>query len=306
MHRFCWRGVAAACLAGLCPGAEVFAHGFAGDRFFPATILTDDPFVASEMSLPTITLNPTQSDGSRELDIGSDLSMLITPKWDFTIGSDWQHIRAPGAPTVTGWSGLTTGTQYQLFINAPHEAMALAALNVTWANTGNLGVGAPDYTTLSPTFDFGKGFGDLPNSLSWVRPFALTGNIAVDFPTRTQSMGMQVPNDVFYGFAIEYSIPYLQSEVRYLGLGPPFNRMIPLVEFALTSPFNRGYGGTTTGTVQPGVIWAGQYFQVGAEMIIPTNSLSGHGIGGVVQLHFYLDDLFPHGIGRPIAQWFRQ
>ena len=204
---------------------------------------------------------------------------------------------------LTGFGGLTTGTQYQLFINAPHEAMALAALDVTWGNTGNLAVGAPAFTTLSPTFDFGKGFGDLPDSLPWLKPFALTGNIAVDFPTQTQTNGVQNPNDVFYGFAIEYSIPYLQSDVRDVGLGPPFNRMIPLVEFALTSPFNRGYGGTTTGTVQPGVIWAGQYFQVGAEMIIPTNSLSGHGIGGVVQLHFYLDDLFPKSIGRPISQW---
>ena len=134
---------------------------------------------------------------------------------------------------------------------------------------------------------------------------ALTGNIAVNFPAQTKTMGIQNPNSVFYGFAIEYSIPYLQGEVRDIGLGPPFNRMIPLVEFALTSPFNRGYGGTTTGTVQPGVIWAGPYYQVGAEMIVPTNSLSGHGIGAVVQLHFYLDDLFPHGIGKPISQWFR-
>jgi hypothetical protein len=283
--------------------SSAFAHGFAGDRFFPATILTDDPFVASEISLPTFTLDPTQSDGSREFDIGPDLSMLITPNWDFTIGSQWQHIRSPGLPTVTGWSGLTTGTQYQLFINGPHEAMALAALDVTWANTGNLAVGAPNFTTLSPTFDFGKGFGDLPDSLPWLRPLALTGNLSVDFPTKTQSMGMLNPNVFNYGFAIEYSIPYLQSEVRDIGLGPPFNRMISLVEFALSSPFNRGFGGTTTGTVQPGVIWAGPYFQVGAEMIIPTNSLSGHGIGGVVQLHFYLDDLFPHSIGRPISQW---
>ena len=90
---------------------------------------------------------------------------------------------------------------------------------------------------------------------------------------------MPNPNNFFYGFAIEYSIPYLQSEVKDIGLGPPFNRLIPLVEFALTTPFNRGYRRhQTTGTVQPGVIWAGQYFQVGAETIIPTNSLSGHGI----------------------------
>ena len=30
-----------------------FAHGFAGNRFFPATLATDDPFVADELSLPT-------------------------------------------------------------------------------------------------------------------------------------------------------------------------------------------------------------------------------------------------------------
>ncbi len=30
------------------------AHGFAGQRFFPATIATEDPFVADELSLPTV------------------------------------------------------------------------------------------------------------------------------------------------------------------------------------------------------------------------------------------------------------
>ena len=304
MHRVINRGLAAATVAALLPGVEAGAHGFAGDRFFPATILTDDPFVAGEMSLPTVTLNPTQSDGSRELGVATDLSTLITPKWDFTIGTEWQHLWMPGAPNATGFGGLDTGTQYQLFINGPHEAIALAGLDVNWGNTGRVqALGAPAFTTISPTFDFGKGFGDLPDSLPWLRPFALTGNLSFDFPTETESNGMPNPNNFNYGFAIEYSIPYLQSQVRDLGLGAPFNRLIPLVEFALTTPLNRGQTGKTTGTVQPGVIWAGSYFQVGAEMIIPTNSLSGHGIGGVVQLHFYLDDLFPNSIGRPISQW---
>ncbi len=150
---------------------------------------------------------------------------------------------------------------------------------------------------------FGKGFGDLPNSLPWLRPFALTGNLSFDFPTETETEGSPNPNNFNYGFAIEYSLSYLQSEVKDIGLRPPFNQLIPLVEFALTTPLNRGQTGMTTGTVQPGIIWAGQYFQIGAEAIIPTNSLSGHGIGGVVQLHFYLDDLFPNSVGRPISQW---
>ena len=57
----------------------------------------------------------------------------------------------------------------------------------------------------------------------------MTGNLSLDFPTETETNGIPNPNSVFYGFAIEYSIPYLQSQVRDLGLGAPFNRLIPLV-----------------------------------------------------------------------------
>ncbi len=36
--------------------AAVLAHGIAGDRFFPVTLAIDDPFVADELSLPTIAI----------------------------------------------------------------------------------------------------------------------------------------------------------------------------------------------------------------------------------------------------------
>jgi len=41
--------------------------------------------------------------------------------------------------------------------------------------------------------------------------------------------------------------------------------------------------------------------QIGAEAIIPATRNTGHGFGGVVQLHFYLDDIFPGTISRPIV-----
>jgi len=88
--------------------------------------------------------------------------------------------------------------------------------------------------------------------------------------------------------------------VKDMGLSAPFDRMIPLIEVAVSSPINRGLAGQTTGTVQPGIIWAGQYFQIGAEAIIPINSRTGHGVGAVLQLHFFLDDMFPNSIGRPL------
>ena len=33
--------------------SPAWGHGFVGQRFFPATLAVDDPFVADELSLPT-------------------------------------------------------------------------------------------------------------------------------------------------------------------------------------------------------------------------------------------------------------
>jgi hypothetical protein len=296
--------IATAAMAALLPGAEAMAHGFAGDRFFPATILTDDPFVADEASLPTLTRLPTAADGTQEVDVQVDFAKRILPDLGVTFSRRWRYVQSPGVPAVTGFDSLRTGLQYQLFINAPHEAMALVGLGVTWGHTGRVqALLAPDFTTLTPTFDFGKGFGDLPESLTYLRPFAFTGNLSVEFPTKVESNGNPNSNNFNYGFAFEYSLEYLQHHVKDIGLGKPFDRLIPLVEVSLSTPLNRGLGGNTTGTVQPGFIWAGQYYQIAAETIVPINRLSGRGIGGLLQFHVFIDDIFPKSVGRPIFQY---
>jgi hypothetical protein len=229
-----WRVAVPAAVILLSANSAALAHGFAGQRFFPATILTDDPFVADEMSLPQVIVNPPVPDGSREIDIQIDLAKRITPDIGVTIRDQWQRLKSPDLPAVTGLGALQTGAQYQLFVNGPHEALGLLGLNVTWAHTGRVqALGAPDFTTLSPTFDFGKGLGDLPRSLPYLRPFAITGNLGFDFPTKVESAGLPNPNTFNYGFAFEYSFPYLQCCVKDIGLREPFNRLIPLVEAAL-------------------------------------------------------------------------
>jgi hypothetical protein len=279
------------------------AHGFAGQRFFPATIQTDDPFVADEMSLPTLILNPKAPDGSRESDIGFDLSKRITPNFGLTVGDQWKYFSVPGAAHRYGWDNLETGAQYQLFVDGAHEAMALVGLDASWAHTGRVNAaGADDFTTISPVFDFGKGFGDLPDVLSYARPLAITANLGLDFPTKAESAGNPNPNNFTAGAAVEYSLEYLEHHVKDIGLGAPFDRMIPLVEWTSTTSLNRSPNGSvTTGTIAPGLIWAGQYYQLGAELLVPYgNSAAGHGIGGIVQFHLFLDDLFPHSIGKPL------
>jgi len=101
------------------------------------------------------------------------------------------------------------------------------------------------------------------------------------------------------GFAIEYSLPYLQAFVKDMGLREPFNQLIPVVEVALSKPLDRGRG-PTTGTVNPGILWAGRYMQLGLEALVPINHQTGSRVGWLAQIHFFLDDLFPTSIGKPI------
>src|SRR5271168_3330895 len=92
----------AACAALSLIPSVALAHGFVGDRFFPATILTDDPFVADEMSLPTFTVNPPGPDGSKEFDLGVDISKRLTPDIGITLRDDWIHLQPKSQPTATG------------------------------------------------------------------------------------------------------------------------------------------------------------------------------------------------------------
>ena len=293
---------------------EALAHGFAGDRFFPATLQTDDPFVADEMSLPTLTKNPIDTTGRESYSVEADIAKRLTPDLGVTAAYQWNYIQPKGAPPQYGFGTLKTGLQYQLFIDGPNELMGLLGLGATWGHTGAVHHGnADDHTTLTPTFDFGKGFGTLPDSMTWLKPLALTGNLSVSLPTRVNSGGGLNQNIFNAGFAIEYSLEYLQHHVQDIGLGAPFDRLIPLVEVTTATPLNRafnrgtgltnGTGHATTGVVAPGVIWAGQYFQIGAQAIIPYGEGQGHGVGALLQLHFYLDDLFPSSIGRLLLSW---
>jgi len=149
-----------------------------------------------------------------------------------------------------------------------------------------------------------------------MKPFALTGQVGIAIPTSASTRSVTVdvqtgerdieverhPDVLEWGFALEYSLIYMQSQVQDLHLHAPLDRLIPLVEFALETPLNRGEEGQTAGTINPGVIWSGKYFQVGAEAVIPINSRTGNDVGFIAQLHFYLDDLFPHSIGRPLFE----
>ena len=310
-------GLALATALTLAPGTGASAHGFAGSRFFPATIVIDDPFVADELSLPTVSHQQIGEDTSMtQTDISAELSKRITSDFGFSIGSAWTHLGQPGPPRdPNGFQNLEITPRYQFLLNAPHEAVASVGVITEVGNTGAARVGAVPFATYTPTFYFGKGAGDLPESLNWARPFAVTGTFGygitstkkITSPILDPDTGMitlavdHFSNTLNYGLAIEYSSFYLRANVHDFGLPEWVNRLTPLVEFNFVTPVTDRYGEKTIGTINPGIIWSGQSMQIGVEAMIPATKATGKNVGIIAQLHFYLDDIFPNSIGRPLV-----
>jgi hypothetical protein len=123
-------------------------------------------------------------------------------------------------------------------------------------------VGADEPNSIQPGVFFGKGFGDLPDGLAWLRPFAVTGAFVDELPfgTTTTALGFNAPNGklqstlvptvetLHWGLSLQYSTYYLTS--RFTGGPPkddPLNQLVPLVEFSFDTP----RGQNTAATMNP-------------------------------------------------------
>jgi hypothetical protein len=313
MGRLWLRAGLLALMTTLVPLGSAFAHCVVGNRFFPATLNVDDPCVADELSLPTISSFKTgDNPAANELDISGEFSKTITENFGVSVGSTWTQLRTPGNPMASSFKNLETAFQYQLLKDPTHEFAMMASLGIEWGGTGASSVGADPFTTYTPTLDVGKGFGDLPTEAGWLRAFAVTGSLGYAIPgsASTTSVdpdtgGVAVtknPSVLQWGGSLQYSMPYLKSAVVDLGLPDFANHLIPIIEAQFSTPVanTADSGVKTTGIINPGIIYVGDTYQVGVEAIVPINRDSGGNIGVIGQLHLYLDDMFPKTLGRPL------
>ena len=308
-------------LCSFSPGlvSRSLAHEIVGNRFFPATLGIDDPGVNDELSLPTFdSIKTGDVPPVRQRDVSGEFSKRITEDFAISFGSTYTFLGSidPTVPGANGFQNLETTFKYRVFKDPTHEFVMSVGLSVEWGGTGAQSVGADPFNTYTPTVYFGKGLGDLPDTFSWLRPVAITGQVGYAIPGRNfttifgidPDTGLSTSDTEFHprvlnwGGTIQYSMPYLKSAVVDLGLPDFIDHLIPLVEATLQTPVaNTLTSGTmTTGTINPGVIWVGNKFQIAAEALIPINRQSGTNVGFIAQLHLYLDDIDPHGIGRPI------
>lgn len=300
-----------AILLGLCQPA--FAHGIAGNRFFPGTMAFDDPAVADEAILPTFSSSKHPGEDGDVIDnqISWAFSRLLTPKVAFAIESGWVH-RNWGVGKRAGFDTTNLTIKGEVYRNNPHEMLVSAGLTWGIGRSGAQGVGGNAPDTIQPGLFFGKGFGDAPDSLAWLRPFGITGALVAELPVRGSSTNLGVDpasgqlasmlngnvSTLHWGFSIQYSTLYLTD--RFTPGRPPkdepLNQFVPLVEFAFDSP----RGGKTAAFMNPGFAYVAVTWQVAVEAIVPLNSEAGRTVGGRVQLMLFLDDMMPSVFGKPL------
>ncbi|MGH8278401.1 MAG: hypothetical protein ACRETQ_02395 [Gammaproteobacteria bacterium] len=274
-----------------CAPMAVQAHAIAGMRLFPSTLNFDDPGIGAELPFVFSHINV---DGTEQNVLSASLTKPVTPDFSLVASTDYQSLVPGGLPAERGFDDLTVAGAYQLYLDGNTESIGMLSLADTIAHTGSLAIGTP-YSVWSPEFAFGQGLGEV--SANWLKPFAVSGAVSVDVPTNSA-----VPRMLNWDFSLQYSIPYLQDFVKYVGIQAPFNNLFPIIEFPMRTCLDNGCHGETTGYVDPGVIWVGHYFQWGVELQVPINHRTGNSVGILVGFDFYLDDLAPHSFGAPIFQ----
>jgi len=295
MRRIVIGAAALAVATGLVDAAR--AHGIAGDREFPATIVIDDPAVGDELSLPTFsTIHNSATDagpGSRQFDFGGEWDKTITEDLGVNFNFDYTVLNFDDGTHASGWQNPAFTLKYRVYVNPEHEILTSVGVIRTFGGTGSSAINDPIGSTI-PTIYIGKGLGDLP--VDFLRPFAVTG----EFQYKISDQPTAEANAWIIGGSLQYSIPYLQQHVRDMGLPEFIGRMIPIVEVSMNVPSNGAPGGAVTGTIAPGVLYEGDAWQFGIEALIPATKANHTSAGVIAQLHFFLDDIFPTTLGKPL------
>ena len=312
----------------LCADGAASAHVVAGSRVFPVTLTIDDPGVADEVSLPAFTYVRNGAENgsgpSHAFDFGFASDKTVTPNTALILNDGYDVQQVNGAKTQAGFENLFITGKWQAFTDAEHEFVVSLGVIRELGGTGTTHTGGDRYGSTAPTGYFGKGLGDLP--IGFARPLAITGELSYVVADKalkqtapaaqpastnnapfTSGLAGQFNNGTNNawsgGLTVQYSIPYLQSEVKDLGLRGIGANLIPTVEVDWTSPASSPSSQGTTWTVAPGLIYLAEWGEVGVEALIPLNRATGTTVGAVALVHFFLDDLLPNSLGKPLIQY---
>jgi hypothetical protein len=284
--------------------SQADAHAVAGARVFVNTLLIDDPGVGDEADMPLLS---EQSPDGKTTDIGADFEYdkTIFNNVSFAVADSYDtllHDQADGGKNHGGFENLSLQLKYRWIVLPEHEFISSWAVQRNFGRAGTPGFDDGFNSTTYSGF-FGKGLGDIPYAP--IRPFALTGELDYNVPDAGVAAGTGGFIQTWSGgLTLQYSIPYLESQVHDYGLPPLLANLTPLVELSWSSAAGRSAIGPandpTSFQLGAGAVWTSTYYALAAEALLPLNGAAGHGVGFIGQVHLYFDDLFPNSLGKPL------
>jgi hypothetical protein len=288
----------------------LWAHGVVGKRLFVEPMATEDANVFSEYDV--IVPSYVSGDEGKELELGSSITLQLTENLGLEIEGEWVSLDLEEGSSESGMANPEAVLKYAAFSSPEHEWIATVALDVAFPYGGAEEIWGEEFWAFGTGLFYGKGFGDLPESLSYLRPLMLQGDAVIHHHltqegggadgTTDLGGGIESFNTLSYNFAIYYSVPYLQQFVKDVGIPWPFSRLFPMVELNYERVLNGPEAGSLEGFARPGLLWVGKSVELGLAAVVPVaggvKDEVDIGVTGIVSL--YLDDLFPTVFREPL------
>jgi hypothetical protein len=298
MNKFC--ATLCAALLAILPAQYASAHAVAGARIFVNTLEIDDPGVGDEANIPILSV---QSPDGQTTDIGSnwEYDKTITSNFGLGAGTDYDFLLQDQGKDHGGFGSPYLQAKYRWILLPEHEFMSSVQVTRNFGRAGTAGFDDGFNSTTVSGF-FGKGLGDIP--WSPIRPFAITGELDYNIPDAGIASGAGDVTTWSGGLTLQYSIPYLESQIKDYGFGPVLANLTPVVELGWSSAAGRSAftptNHPTTYIIGTGAVWTGEKYSFSAELLWPLNGTTAHGLGAIGQFHLYFDDLFPNSLGKPL------
>ena len=313
---------ALACAGAFLAISPLYAHAVCGSRVYPVTLTLDDPGVADEVTIPQITYTRAAAgDGpgpSHDVNVAFEYDKRITENFGVGFNDDYNINQQNNAKTQTGWDDFSVTLKWAKCVDPDADLQLGFGVIREFGRPGTSHIGADQYGNTAPTMYIGKGLDEIP--VPMLQPLQFTGELsysiadkeAKQFNTTDLTTGLVTTrenngyaNSWAGAFSVQYSIPYLQNQIKDFGLPEPFAHLVPIAEFTWSSTAKSSGGDPTSWTLAPGFIYLRTWYQVGVEALVPLSKAAGTNVGALVQFHIFLDDLYPHGIGAPLVDDFR-
>ena len=159
------------CLISLLLWPEVLlAHGVVGKRLFVEPIATEDANVFSEYDV--VVPSYIKGEDGKELELGTSLTLQLTENLGLEMEGERVSLDPEEGSGESGWANPEAVFKYVAFSSPAHEWIATAALGVEFP-WGSEDIGAEEFWAFETGLFYGKGLGDIPAGLRYLRPLML-------------------------------------------------------------------------------------------------------------------------------------